>query len=62
VIELFRFAGKLTRQPGDIERPDFDRLRQAGWSDAAILETALVTSLYACANRFSAGIGLVADF
>ena len=62
VMELFRFAAKLTRQPADIEKPDFDTLRQAGWSDAAILETVLVTSLYACANRFSAGIGLVADF
>jgi len=62
VMELFRFAAKLTRQPGDIEKPDFDRLRQAGWSDAAILETVLITSLYACANRFSAGIGLIADF
>ena len=62
VMELFRFAAKLTRRPGDIEKPDFDSLRQAGWSDAAILETVLVTSLYACANRFSAGIGLVADF
>ncbi len=62
VMELFRFAAKLTRQPGEIEKPDFDRIRQAGWSDAAILETVLVTSLYACANRFSAGIGLIADF
>src|SRR5215813_441254 len=62
VMELFHFAAKLTRQPADIEKPDFDRLRHAGWSDAAILETVLVTSLYACANRFSAGIGLVADF
>jgi uncharacterized peroxidase-related enzyme len=62
VMELFRFAAKLTRQPADVEKPDFDRLRQAGWSDAAILETVLVVSLYACANRFSAGMGLVADF
>ena len=62
VMELFKFAGKLTRQPADVEKPDFDRLREAGWSDAAILETILVTSLYACANRFSAGLGLVADF
>src|SRR5262249_4626875 len=62
VMELFRFAAKLTRQPADIEKLDFDRLRQAGWNDAAILETVLIASLYACANRFSAGIGLIADF
>ncbi len=62
VMELFRFADELTRHPADIEKPDVDRLREAGWDDAAILETVLVVSLYACANRFSAGIGLIADF
>ena len=62
VMELFKFVDKLSRRPGDIERPDFDRVRNAGWSDDAIIDAVLVTSLYACANRFSAGIGLVADF
>ena len=62
VMELFRFADKLTRHLADIEKSDVDRLREAGWDDAAILETVLVVSLYACANRFSAGIGLIADF
>jgi len=61
-MELFRFAAKLTRQPGEIEKADFDRVRQAGWDNASILETVLIASLYACANRFSAGIGLIADF
>ncbi|PYT65673.1 MAG: hypothetical protein DMG39_28460 [Acidobacteria bacterium] len=62
VMELFRFADELTRQPADIEKPDVARLREAGWDDAAIRETVRVVSLYACANRFSAGIGLIADF
>jgi len=62
VMELFRFADKLTRHPADVEKTDVERLREAGWDNAAILETVLVVSLYACANRFSAGVGLVADF
>lgn len=62
VMELFRFADKLTRRPADMEKSDVERLRAAGWSNEAILETILVASLYACANRFSAGVGLVADF
>jgi len=45
VMELFRFADKLTRHPADIEKPDVDRLREAGWDDAAIVETVLVVSL-----------------
>ncbi len=61
-MELFRFADKLTRRPADIEKPEVRRLREAGWDDAAILETVLVVSLYACANRLAAGIGLISDF
>ena len=61
-MELFRFAGKLTRSPGERQKPDVDRLREAGWTEAAILDAVPVTSLYACANRFSAGLGLIADF
>lgn len=62
VLELFRFADKLTRQPSDMVQADVDRLRAAGWNDAAIFDTVLITSLYACANRFSAGLGLLPDF
>jgi len=62
VMELFRFVEKLTRQPADMVKADADRLREAGWSDAEIFEAVLVTALYACANRFSAGLGLLPDF
>ena len=62
VLELFRFAEKLTRQPQSMERADVDRLREAGWSDGAIFDCILVTSLYNCANRFSGALGLLADF
>ena len=62
VMELFRFADKLTRSPGEMEKADVDRLREAGWNEAAILDAVLVASLYACANRFSAALGLIADF
>ena len=62
VMELFRFVDKLTRHPGDMEKADMDRLREAGWSEAAIVDAVLVASIYACANRFSAGLGLMPDF
>jgi uncharacterized peroxidase-related enzyme len=62
VMALFGFADKLTRNPADMDKADIDSLREVGWNNAAILETVLVVSLYACANRFSAGVGLVADF
>lgn len=62
VMGLFQFADKLNRKPGEMEKADVERLREAGWSDAAIFETVLVVSLYNCANRFSAGLGLLPDF
>lgn len=62
LLALFRFADKLTRHPGDMAQSDVDALRAAGWTDAAIFDAVLVTSLYACANRFSAGLGLLPDF
>lgn len=62
VMELFKFADKLTRRPDDMKKADVDRLREAGWNDAAIVDTVLIASLYACANRFSAGLGLLPDF
>jgi len=62
VMALFKYVAKVSRQPADIVREDFDAVREAGWSIEEITEAALVASLYACANRFSAAIGLVADF
>jgi len=62
VMELFKFCKKLTDTPGDMQRGDVEHLREVGWSDAAIFDAVLVTSLYACANRFSAGLGLLPDF
>ena len=62
VMELFKFCEKLNNCPGDMQRADIEKLRQCGWNDAAIFDAVLVTSLYACANRFSAGLGLTPDF
>ena len=62
LMSLFKFVAKVSRQPADIVREDFDAVREAGWSSEEVSEAALVTALYACANRWSAAIGLVADF
>lgn len=62
VMELLKFCEKLTTQPADMRRADVEQLRELGWSDAAIFDAVLITSLYACANRFSAGLGLTPDF
>jgi alkylhydroperoxidase family enzyme len=62
VMELLKFCEKLTTNPGDMRRADIEKLRESGWNDVAIFDAVLVTSLYACANRFSSGLGLTPDF
>ena len=62
VVELLKFCEKLTTNPADMRRSDIEKLRELGWNDAAILDAVLITSLYACANRFSSGLGLTPDF
>ncbi len=62
VMELLKFCEKLTSNPADMRRADIEKLRELGWNDAAIFDAVLVTSLYACANRFSSGLGLTPDF
>src|SRR6202790_2180699 len=62
VMELLKFCEKLTNRPGDMQRADIENLRQLGWNDDSIFDAVLVTSLFACANRFSAGLGLTPDF
>ena len=53
---------KPSSNPSDMRRADIEKLRELGWNDAAIFDAVLVTSLYACANRFSSGLGLTPDF
>jgi uncharacterized peroxidase-related enzyme len=62
VMELFRFATKLTKHPGEMTRADVETLRKAGWDDEAIYETVLTVALMGLFNRVSLGLGLVADF
>lgn len=59
---LFRFADKLTRQPGDVAAGDVEELRRHAWNDAQIHETVLATAWFNFVNRISAGLGLIPDF
>lgn len=62
VMELFRFAAKLTKNPGEMTNADVDILRKAGWDDQAIYETVMTAAMMGLFNRISLGLGLVADF
>lgn len=55
------YASKLTQIPGQVEKPDIDRLRKAGFDDGEILEINQVTAYFAYANRTVSGLGVNID-
>lgn len=55
---LLDFAAKLTREPWACAEADIARLRQAGWSDRAILDLNLVVAYFAFVNRIAEGLGV----
>lgn len=55
---MLRYAEKLTRTPGAMERGDVEALRGAGFSDEDILHICEVVSYYAYANRIADGLGV----
>ncbi len=61
-MALFGFADKLTRNPSEIGKADAEAVLQAGWDEAALIETVLIAAWANFINRVSFGLGLVADF
>jgi uncharacterized peroxidase-related enzyme len=55
---LLDFAVKLTREPWSMTREHVGKLREAGWSDRAILDLTLVASYYNFVNRLADGLGV----
>ena len=55
---MLRYVEKLTRTTAEMVREDVGALRQAGFSDGAILDICQVTSYYAFVNRLASGLGV----
>ena len=55
---MLDYTAKLTRAPGDMTEADIARLRDAGFSDRAILDIAQVVAYYAYVNRIADGLGV----
>ncbi len=55
---MLDYAAKLTRMPMEMNQADVDRVREAGFSEAAILDICLVTSYFAFVNRIADGLGV----
>jgi len=55
---MLAYAEKLTVRPWDMIAADVIALREAGFSDTAILDINQVTSYYAYVNRLADGLGV----
>jgi alkylhydroperoxidase family enzyme len=55
---MLDYAIKLSRTPSAVTSDDVERLRGAGFEDAAILDICQVTSYYNYVNRLADGLGV----
>ncbi|MFQ5947322.1 MAG: peroxidase [Acidimicrobiia bacterium] len=57
-MALLEWTEKLTLRPAACEASDIDRLREAGWSDAAISDATQVCAYFNYINRIAEGLGV----
>ena len=55
---MCEYVEKLTLRPWEMVEADVTALRQAGFSDSAILDINQVTGYYAYVNRLADGLGV----
>ena len=58
---LADYALKVTRRPAEIEPDDLQALRDAGLTEAAILEAACVAAYFNFSNRLNSALGIRAN-
>ena len=57
-LAMCEYVEKLTLKPWEMVEADFIALRDAGFSDSAILDINQVTGYYAYVNRLADGLGV----
>ncbi len=55
---MLEYAAKLTQEPWNMLELDIIELREAGFTDEAILDINQVTGYYAFVNRLADGLGV----
>jgi uncharacterized peroxidase-related enzyme len=60
-LALIRYAQKLTRSPGKMQRRDVDACREAGADDGEILEVNQVCAYFNYSNRLLNGLGVTTE-
>ena len=55
---MLDYAVKLTKSRGEIKKEDVDQLRDAGFTDTAILDICQIVGYYNFVNRLADGLGV----
>ena len=55
---MLKYTEKLTLRPAEMVEEDVDALREAGFSDAAVLDINQITGYFAFVNRVALGLGV----
>ena len=58
---VLRYARKLTEKPNSLAQTDAYAVYAAGWNEAALYQTAVVTALFNFMNRLVEGAGIELD-
>ncbi len=58
---MLGFARRLTKNSGEIRREDFEKIREAGFDDAVIVDLVSVTAYFNFINRVAQGLGVYLD-
>ena len=61
---MLEYAEKITVSPSEVDEPDVQKLKKAGWSEAEILDIAALTSYRNFITRMadSLGVQLTEDY
>ncbi len=55
---MLEYAEKITVSPSEVDEPDVQKLKKAGWSEAEILDIAAVTSYRNFITRMADALGV----
>ncbi len=55
---LLDYGERLTRNPGQMQAGDVERLREAGWNDRAVHDAVQVIAYFNYINRVADGLGV----
>lgn len=55
---MLAYAEKLTREPDRVTSADVEALREAGFTDAAVLDICQVAAYFNFVNRLADGLGV----